>query len=856
MVQGQLLANFHDAVCNPYMITKILFQTSPQKPPAYVVEKLLGFLEPGWIYFHFTDDEVINFFRNNPIEGLENIVDRFHAMPAGANKADLFRYYFLYLKGGVFLDSDAMLNAPIIEIVKDYSFFSVDSYARVGTLFQGLIGCAPGHPAIKRALHIGYDTDPNVIKNDYYFLCHKHQFFTDKQDLSSVKLYPECFYDEDMCTVLSDEGKVLALHYWRYKVIPIGSKKIIPKDSIRKKNLVYVTVHGKEDYADLFNLFFTSLLLHTKQAWNFTFLIQTSQKFLKKIEYLKYFPLDIQIWLVADKTAIFDATTARYEIFNFVGIERYQKILYLDIDILIGDHLNILFDQPLLADKLYCLPEGLVSSPQDYYGKSIFELHNRQDLTSEFGFSSGVLLFKNTKRVQQLFNDVRTHSALDYFQKKSNHFYDQPYLNFYAITRGMQELELMQTFLKNNPASCESGFCIYHFSGIPGSFDTKIKKMSAFLMLLFKDTAISDVSWLAAIATLTKSQVVKAGESHLKRVSENLSVVMNDSFKGFCVSQPYSDDALLIAYPECQVTYCKTLIPDQSILQHHESKENTYFYSKVSTSNEQVPDRLSELSDQSLIELVVGRRPELHDYLIELKRKKISDLVSLHHGSTVAYGPFKGLQLSELSHWGGADRGTMVLGLYEQELLGILSALAPRRETLIDLGAGDGYYGVGALVGGLFKQSYCFEMSAKGREIIIQNAKLNYVEERVHILGEATRTFYEELPAYTHKDSVLLVDIEGAEFDLFDQSTFTVFSSSLIIIEIHLWMPDIHNKIQKLINDARATHQVEKVMMSTRDLSGFPELNALNDNSRWLLCSEGRAHLMYWLKFEPRMPVA
>lgn len=801
------------------------------------------------MYFHFTDQEAISFFENNPLAGFEEIIDKFNAMPTGANKADLFRMYFLYLKGGVFLDSDAMLNVPISEITQDYTFFSVDSYVHPGTLFQGLIGAEPGHPYIEKVLRIGYKATFEEIQNDYYFFCQKHHFFAEDQRLDSDKLYPECFYDQDVYSVLNDRGKILALHYWRYKVIPFGSKKIIPKDSIRKKNLIYVTLHGADDYAALFDLFFTSLLLHTTQAWNFTFLIQTSQRFLKKIEYLKCFPLDIQIWVVADKKDIFQAATARYEIFNFSDIARYRKILYLDIDILIGGPVAHIFDQAIQANKIYCLPEDQVSSVQDYYGKSLFDQEGSLNFHHKFGFTSAVILFINSPSIPLLFSDVIEHATADRLTGKSHIVFDQAYLNFHAISRNAQELDLLQGWAQNNPEIIKPSICVYHFPGIPGSYLSKVQKMSAFLMQIFEGIAISKKTWLTAMDFLNRPYSDESKTQNYLVVAENLSVLRFQNFVGFCVIQPYSEDVMLVEYPGMGVTNIKTEL-SVHLPAHYLAilKNNELESTQIDRHSQQ---EVVTLSDNMLVEQVLSRRTQFLDHLVDLKRKEISDWVSIGHNNTVAYGPFKGMRLSVESHWGASDRGAMVLGLYEQELLSTLSRLPLRKKALIDLGAGDGYYGVGGLVGGIFERSYCFEISPRGREIIAKNADLNQVASNLHIFGEATKQFYKQLPPDAISDSVLLIDIEGAEFDIVDQETFKIFSSSLIIIEIHLWMPDIHRKVQRLIDDARLTHTSEKILMSTRDLSAFTELNSLNDNSRWLLCSEGRPHLMYWLKFEP-----
>ena len=99
---------------------------------------------------------------------------------------------------------------------------------------------------------------------------------------------------------------------------------------------------------------------------------------------------------------------------------------------------------------------------------------------------------------------------------------------------------------------------------------------------------------------------------------------------------------------------------------------------------------------------------------------------------------------------------------------------------------------------------------------------------------------------------MLLVDIEGAEFDVIDQGTFEVFSKSVVIIEIHEWFTDISQKLEHLEKAAAKTHRISKIRTSSRDLSGFESLKMLSDTNRWLLCSEGRPYLMSWLRFDPK----
>lgn len=252
----------------------------------------------------------------------------------------------------------------------------------------------------------------------------------------------------------------------------------------------------------------------------------------------------------------------------------------------------------------------------------------------------------------------------------------------------------------------------------------------------------------------------------------------------------------------------------------------------------------------AITQYIANQHPDLLRSMIAQHRLSLSNSVSKFHKDTVAYGPFKGLKLQNDAHWGMADRGSMILGFYEQEILKELSKIQ-RKKYFIDLGAADGYYGVGVLVNSIFDISYCYEITEKGRKTISDNALLNGVADRVVIKGEATRNFFQEIPAEALDDSVMLIDIEGAEFDLMSKEAFSAFKNSTIFIEIHDWVESAAEKIRLLIDQSSATHTLLEIATSSRDLSSYRELRSMNDSDRWLLCSEGRPRLMTWFKFTP-----
>ena len=210
------------------MIPKVIFQTSKYKLESYVKDMILE-LCPGWTHLHFTDDDIITFFRDNPLEEFPDIESKFHNFSCGAHRADLFRYYFLYLNGGVFLDSDAMLENNISTILQDYKLVFVQSPIHPKPhIFNGFICCEPRHEILFNALSHMYNF--NVKNPPYHIFCeelYKIVFkFVDSRENSGVACFSESLnHDRTTATTIDPDtrNKVLC-HYFRSKIVPKKQK--------------------------------------------------------------------------------------------------------------------------------------------------------------------------------------------------------------------------------------------------------------------------------------------------------------------------------------------------------------------------------------------------------------------------------------------------------------------------------------------------------------------------------------------------------------------------------------------------------------------------------------------------------
>lgn len=202
------------------MIPKLLIQTSLVELPPHIPELLASRLGEGWHRLHFTDKDIIEFFKSNPLDELPHVVDVFNSMPRGEHKADLFRYYYLYINGGVYIDSDAMLYTDIKSIVRDYDFFSALSFID-GTIFQGFLGAAPRNEIIRRALTDAYLVDVDQLRNHYHLLCYNlHSIILNAPAGIAMTLYREVEIDEYTSAVLDERDQIILLHFHRHPEMP------------------------------------------------------------------------------------------------------------------------------------------------------------------------------------------------------------------------------------------------------------------------------------------------------------------------------------------------------------------------------------------------------------------------------------------------------------------------------------------------------------------------------------------------------------------------------------------------------------------------------------------------------------
>ena len=242
-------------------------------------------------------------------------------------------------------------------------------------------------------------------------------------------------------------------------------------------NSIFCCVFNKEKYVDMFLLLLESIFIYGNLDDNTNILVYTSTPFMNKIKQSHLFNNEKIKFEINDTYNNIDkACKSRLDLFNLPSIKNYNKILYLDTDILVKDDINKIFDV-CKEDILYVLEEGSLMLDQDSWGRILFgnEINNYNDKSA---FTSGILLFNNCEKIKDLFNKI----SQDIVKRPYNFScYDQPYIVYNAFKYNLYNNKVLKSLVVNGDNNVRSDKVIHHFPGGAGVYQQKIDEMIIFL---------------------------------------------------------------------------------------------------------------------------------------------------------------------------------------------------------------------------------------------------------------------------------------------------------------------------------------------------------------------------------------
>lgn len=205
------------------------------------------------------------------------------------------------------------------------------------------------------------------------------------------------------------------------------------------------------------------------------------------------------------------------------------------------------------------------------------------------------------------------------------------------------------------------------------------------------------------------------------------------------------------------------------------------------------------------------------------------------HGLVVSGGPFQGMRYPKRAVGHVSTFAAKLLGSYELELHTAVRELVSQEPvTIVNVGAGEGYYAVGLSLVSPHATIEAFEADAGERSQCRALARENHASDRVHVRGFCDTAALRDLAG---PRVVLIVDCEGYEVELLDPSLVPGLVHTSILVELH---PSAHEGlVDEVLGRFRATHDIRVIGMEERDASQFPQLAGMDFLPAFLLLSEG-----------------
>jgi O-methyltransferase len=304
-------------------------------------------------------------------------------------------------------------------------------------------------------------------------------------------------------------------------------------------NCIFVCVFNQEKYADMFLILLQSICIYGDLNYNTTILVYTSTSFMNKIKQSHLFnDENIKFEINDTYNDIDKACKAKLDVFKLYSIKNYNKILYLDTDILVKGCINRVFDV-CKEDILYVLEEGEINNDNDYWGNSLFgnEINNYNDKTA---FTSGILLFNNCEKIRDVFNKIN-----EDISNRPHNFscYDQPYIVYNAFKYNMYNNKVLKSLIYNDSIwttniGMNNDNIIHHFLGGIAAYEQKVVNMTNFLNNLKNESTLLFIKNIISngFTLVSKERLENLYNQCIKFINTNYSFVECGVAKGGCLS--------------------------------------------------------------------------------------------------------------------------------------------------------------------------------------------------------------------------------------------------------------------------------------------------------------------------------
>ena len=175
-------------------------------------------------------------------------------------------------------------------------------------------------------------------------------------------------------------------------------------------------------------------------------------------------------------------------------------------------------------------------------------------------------------------------------------------------------------------------------------------------------------------------------------------------------------------------------------------------------------------------------------------------------------------------------------------------------KNIINFGASDGFHVIGLLKNKFYEKCIAFENNEKNLSNLIDNVNQNNLESQFFFERDAN---FRKIKKYLNENdlnkTIFLCDIEGEEYNIFNEENLNYFKNSFLIIEDHNFLINDKTNKETFYENLKKNHKIEILKNSSRNPYDFQILDELSDDDRWLLMSEGRSQNMNWIICIPKI---
>jgi lipopolysaccharide biosynthesis glycosyltransferase len=250
------------------------------------------------------------------------------------------------------------------------------------------------------------------------------------------------------------------------------------------KNLVYFTVGYNIEFLDLLDLSIKSMKLFEKDIDIF---IICDEIFVEKCNIYFNGNKNIKILPIENSKSKQHASMHKLNIFDY-DISNYEKVLFVDCDILFHTEITESIFKNIISNKLYVYTEftDLSWHTQLYfslktYTPSQLEYFKQNQI---YVFNAGLFGFVNTPEMKNHFSKIRSIIS----NHKGPFFYEQSFMNYYFNLNNQTDRLLLTTknyeMFHSTPENIKSNKVfknkLIHFCGADTGASTKLDRMQKY----------------------------------------------------------------------------------------------------------------------------------------------------------------------------------------------------------------------------------------------------------------------------------------------------------------------------------------------------------------------------------------